>query len=83
MLNHGLLGSKLNYSRGGLEFEQDAVIYWPGGGTRPPLGRPVCGWDNELCIEGNECMFLSCLIMILSFKNDESKFQRGKSSVCV
>ncbi|EDO28801.1 predicted protein [Nematostella vectensis] len=25
------------------------TIVWPGGGTNPPLGRPECGFDNELC----------------------------------
>jgi hypothetical protein len=25
------------------------TIIWPGGGTTAPLGRPACGFDNELC----------------------------------
>ncbi|XP_052805172.1 atrial natriuretic peptide receptor 1-like isoform X4 [Mya arenaria] len=40
-----------NTSRGGLYFDEDAMIYWHGGSTTPPLGRPVCGWNGELCYE--------------------------------
>ena len=29
----------------------NATILWPGGGTIAPLGRPVCGFDNEFCPE--------------------------------
>ena len=25
------------------------TIIWPGGGTKIPLGRPACGFDNEFC----------------------------------
>lgn len=25
------------------------TIIWPGGTTKIPLGRPVCGFDNEFC----------------------------------
>ena len=26
-------------------------VIWAGGRTNPPLDKPKCGWENELCIE--------------------------------
>ena len=34
-------------------------IMWPGGGSEPVLGRPVCGWDNEICSYGKVVSLLS------------------------
>ena len=38
-------------SIGGTYFFEDADILWPGGTSKPPLGRPSCGWNNEFCQE--------------------------------
>ena len=29
----------------------DVRVIWAGGRTNPPLDKPKCGWENELCIE--------------------------------
>ena len=26
-------------------------VIWAGGRTTPPLDKPKCGWENELCVE--------------------------------
>ena len=26
-------------------------MIWAGGRTTPPLDKPKCGWENELCVE--------------------------------
>ena len=35
---------------GQLELLNETIV-WPGGTTKIPLGRPVCGFDNEFCQE--------------------------------
>ena len=32
------------------------TIIWPGDTTEIPLGRPACGFDNELCKDAAEGM---------------------------
>ena len=32
-----------------LKIINTTVIIWPGGGKTAPIGRPSCGFDNELC----------------------------------
>ena len=34
---------------GKLEFRKGSTIVWPGPTSDVPLGRPECGFDNELC----------------------------------
>ena len=29
----------------------DVTVIWAGGRTEPPLDKPRCGWENELCLE--------------------------------
>ena len=48
-------------------------IIWPGGGSEPVLGRPVCGWDNETCAYGN-CLVL-VKIYVNHFRKTTSLFQ--------
>lgn len=31
------------------QFKNDTKAIWPGGSETAPLGRPVCGFDNEYC----------------------------------
>ena len=47
----GMRGERIaNYfgTTGQLQMLNKTVI-WPGGTTKIPLGRPVCGFDNEFC----------------------------------
>ncbi|CAH3159682.1 unnamed protein product [Porites lobata] len=39
-----------NYSTGGFNL-RDVRVIWAGGRTTPPLDKPKCGWENELCVE--------------------------------
>ena len=57
----------------------DVTVIWAGGRTEPPLDKPRCGWENELCLEqerqgkflGKMCnkvvfivYFLGCILCI-------------------
>ena len=46
----------------------DVTVIWAGGRTEPPLDKPRCGWENELCLEQErqgkcleKCTRKSCL----------------------
>ncbi|XP_006822860.1 atrial natriuretic peptide receptor 1-like, partial [Saccoglossus kowalevskii] len=36
-------------SRRMFDIRPDSTIYFPGGSTTPPIGRPDCGWYQEFC----------------------------------
>ena len=42
------------------------TIIWPGGTTKIPLGRPACGFDNELCVEAAKGMKQSNMYLAVS-----------------
>ncbi|XP_078374364.1 atrial natriuretic peptide receptor 3-like [Oculina patagonica] len=48
-----------NHSTGGFNL-RDVRVIWAGGRTNPPLDKPKCGWENELCIEQDR--HGSCLV---------------------
>ena len=43
-------------------------ILWAGNVTKPPTGRPICGWDEELCekAENNHLLVPLLLLGILT-----------------
>ena len=51
-VKNGAFHNVYNYWGDRSEMESlNVSILWPGGGSSPPLGRPVCGFDNEFCPE--------------------------------
>ena len=48
--NNGKMPCVANYFRqtGKLKY-RDVTLVWPGGSLKAPLGRPECGFNNELC----------------------------------
>lgn len=48
--NNGKMPCVANYFRqtGKLKY-RDVTLVWPGGSVKAPLGRPECGFNNELC----------------------------------
>ena len=41
-----------------LEILNSTKIIWPGGSTKPPLGRPICGFNKEFCPEKEPTGFI-------------------------
>ncbi|XP_070550787.1 atrial natriuretic peptide receptor 1-like [Ptychodera flava] len=50
-VQNGTLVPVVNWFPSRRKFDQrpNVTIYFPGGGTTPPVGRPDCGWDSEFC----------------------------------
>jgi len=54
-------------------YSTDVTVIWAGGRTEPPLDKPRCGWENELCLEQERqgkflgkifVYFLGCILCI-------------------
>ncbi|XP_077994091.1 atrial natriuretic peptide receptor 1-like [Glandiceps talaboti] len=62
-------------SRKTFDRRPNVTIYFPGGSTTPPIGRPDCGWDSEFCppvkfdftpvIVGSTCGFVFIVGVII------------------
>ena len=62
----GKLERVANYFRHSEKLEfTDSNMYWPGGTTKAPNGRPDCGFDNEFCVSPGERIILSKVVISL------------------
>lgn len=60
----GTMERVANYFRHSEELQfTESNMYWPGGTTNAPNGRPDCGFDNEFCVSPGVRIILSKVVI--------------------